>query len=92
VPAKVSLDFVRVLRAAFWRELRGGALKDYLDVADARTMTRLFARVGLSGPENLTVLEYVGIQQAVRNVALLEELKKVLTPIATLHHDDGPHH
>ncbi len=91
VTAKVSLDFVRV-RAARWREARGGALADYLDVGDPRTMRRLFARVGLSGPGAPTVLEYVSAQRVIRNVALIEELEKVLTPLATLHHDDGPHH
>ncbi len=92
VTAKVSLDFVRVLRAAFWREVHGGALQDYLDVGDARTMRQLFARAGLGGREDPTVLLYVSIQGVIRDVALIEELKKVLTAMASLRHDDGPHH
>ncbi|OFW43352.1 MAG: hypothetical protein A3J29_20255 [Acidobacteria bacterium RIFCSPLOWO2_12_FULL_67_14b] len=92
VPAKVSLDFVRVLRAGLCREVRGGALTDYLDVGDPRTMRRLLARVGRSGPDNPTVLEYVSAQRVIRDVALIEELKKVLTPMATFRHHDGPHH
>ena len=92
VTAKVSLDFVRVLRAALWREARGGALKDYLDVGDARTMRRLFSKAGLGGPEDPTVLEYVSVQNVIRELALVEELKKVLTPIAVSRHHDGPHH
>jgi hypothetical protein len=92
VTAKVSLDFVRVLRAALWREVRGGALKDYLDVGDARTMTRLLARVGLSGFDAATVPEYVSVQRVICDTALIEELKKVLASMDTLHHDDRPHH
>jgi hypothetical protein len=92
VTAKVSLDFVRVLRAARWREARGGALADYLDVGDPRTMRRLLARVGLSGPDATTVLEYVSAQRVIRNVALIEELAKVLTPMTMVHHHDGSHH
>lgn len=83
VPAKVSLDFVRVLRAALWREARGGALKDYLDVGDDRTMRRLLARVGLGRPENPTVLEYVGVQRVIRDLALTSTAVATLT-IATL--------
>jgi hypothetical protein len=47
VTAKTSLDLVRVLRAVICREARGGALNDYLDVGDTRTLRRLFIRVGL---------------------------------------------
>jgi AraC-like DNA-binding protein len=50
ITAKVSLDFVRVLRAALLRERRGGRLHDYLDVGDARTLRQLCARAGLGRP------------------------------------------
>src|SRR5262249_51920926 len=83
VPAKASLDFVRVLRAALCRELRGGDLTDYLDVGDARTMTRLFARVGLRGSKNLTALQYIDVQRVIRDVPLIDELEKVLAPMET---------
>jgi len=83
VPAKVSLDFVRVLRAALWREARGRSLEDYLDVGDTRTMRRLFTRVGLSGRGDPTVVEYLSVQRVIRDVALIEALKKVLTPMGT---------
>lgn len=89
---EASLDFVRLLRAALWREVRGGSLKDYLDVGDPRTMSRLLARVGLRGCEDPTVLEYVSVQRVIRDVVLLEELQKVLTPTAALPHDDRPSH
>src|SRR5262245_15011791 len=56
VPAKRSLDFGRSLRAVLWREIHGGAIKDYLDVADDRTIRRLFARMGLSGRDDATLL------------------------------------
>jgi hypothetical protein len=92
VTAKASLDFVRVLRAALWREVRGGSLKDYLDVGDPRTTSRLLARVGLRGSENPTVLEYISLQPIIRDVVLLEELQRVLTPPATLPYDDRPSH
>lgn len=69
VTAKTSLDFLRLLRAACWREARGGAMTDYLDVGDTRTRTRLLAKAGLSTQQNPTVMEYVGIQRVIGNAA-----------------------
>lgn len=86
VTAKASLDFVRILRATSLREARGGSLKDYLDVGDARTTDRLFARVGLNGSDTLPVWEYVHSQRAIKGVVLIEEVETmlaVLAPIAT---------
>ena len=76
--AKVSLDFVRVLRAAVWKDARGGALEDYLDVGDDRTMKRLFARVGLNPGEQPTPLEYVSKQHVIRHLVLIREVAKIL--------------
>lgn len=77
---------MRVLRAALLREGRGGALKDYLDIGDPRTMRRLLTRAGLSNPENLTVSQYVDVQNVIRDVALIEELKGLLTPKTIILH------
>ena len=90
IPAKVSLDFVRVLRAAMCRETRGGAIGDYLDVGDDRTMKRLMARVGLRGQTDPTMLEYLDVQRVIRDVPLIEELKKALQPFIILPQDDRP--
>jgi hypothetical protein len=79
----VSLDPARVVRAALCREARGGALTDYLDVGDPRTVSRLLARVGLSDPKNPKLLEYMRVQRVIRDQALIEEFKKVLIAMAT---------
>lgn len=91
VAAKASLDLMRVLRAVLWREVLGGALTDYFDVGDARTMARLFARVGLRANEDLGVLEFINVQRVIRDRALIEELQKVLAPMATISRNDWPH-
>jgi hypothetical protein len=79
----VSLDFVRVLRAALCRDSLGGFLTDCLDVGDARTMRRLFARVGVRAAETPTAAEYLDGQRVIRAVALVDELKRVLTAMST---------
>ena len=80
VTAKTSHDLGRVLRAVSWREARGGALNDYLEVVDTRTLRRLFIRVGLT--ERCTTSEFVNNQQAIRNVALIGELKKAVSALS----------
>jgi hypothetical protein len=88
VRAKVSLDFVRVLRAVLCRELRGGAITDYLDIGDTRTMKRLFARVGVTAPEKATLAEYIRVQHVIRDEALTEEIKHLLKSLAILRDAD----
>lgn len=78
VPAKVSLDFTRVLRAALYREACGGLLSDYLDVGDDRTMRHLFEKAGRVGREYGSVMEYVSAQPVIREMSLIDELKKML--------------
>jgi hypothetical protein len=83
---------VRVLRAAGWCETCGGVLDDYLDVGDARTTGRLLTRLGLGDFDNVSVLEYLSNQRLIRDPALIEELKKLVTEVAATDHDDWPHH
>lgn len=80
VTAKSSLDLLRMLRAAYWREILGGDLRDYLDIGDVRTMAKLFARVGLEPKSRAPMpLEVLAAQKVVHDAATVEELRKVLT-------------
>lgn len=83
VKAKTSLDLIRVLRAVVLRGEEGGALQDYLDVGDARTLRRLFRRVGLSEAERLRPQDCVCQQRAIREPALVRELTRVLGTVTT---------
>ncbi len=54
IPAKVSLQFTRLLRAVIWSTKSERPPHDFLDVVDSRTLSRLLRRGGLNSLDGQT--------------------------------------
>lgn len=77
LPVKPSLLLARVLRAVIRSRRLGGPIESFLDVADHRTLLRLFAVAGVDGRET-DVQGILRRQQLIRNPVALRELERVV--------------
>ena len=75
---KTTVTFVRILRALM--QSHHGAIEDYIDVGDHRTLPRMLERAGVENETGLlTVAEYLNKQRLVpQNSAALRLLRRAL--------------
>ena len=82
LPVRRSLLLARVLRAVIRSRELGGPIESFLDVADHRTLRRLFSLAAIDGWQ-ADVRECLRCQQLVRDPAALQDLERVVVSLVS---------